>query len=157
MSSKIKFDLISTNSNDPLIIKQTTEFNERFVKYMESKHYYSGYEFCNKIGLKLKQFQELNVNMLAKIMDAYPHLSIKWLLTGEGEMEDKEMVVKYAEMVSRLRTQGRAIDTVFDSYQKTTIEAGKLINHLEEQLKDKEEEIKLLLKREIRLPNKKSH
>ncbi|MFK2575424.1 hypothetical protein ACIXQX_17595 [Bacteroides fragilis] len=113
-------------------------------KIIIEKASFSLYLFCNSTGIEPREYQNLTIELLNKIIKAYPHISLNWLITGEGEMENKEWALKYYELLVRIKTQGASFDDVIASYLKNMQNIKLKISNMEEQLEEKDKEIELL-------------
>lgn len=149
MTTSIKFNLINTEFDNPIEKNKAIEFNERVKKIIIEKASFSLYLFCNSTGIEPREYQNLSIELLNKIIKAYPHISLNWLITGEGEMENKEWALKYYELLVRIKTQGTSFDDVIASYLKNMQNIRLKISNMEELLEEKDKEIELLKKKNI--------
>lgn len=144
MTTSIKFNLINTEFDNPIEKNKAIEFNERVKKIIIEKASFSLYLFCNSTGIEPREYQNLTIELLNKIIKAYPHISLNWLITGEGEMENKEWALKYYELLVRIKTQGASFDDVIASYLNNMQNIKLKISNMEKQLEEKDKEIELL-------------
>lgn len=99
---------------------ENTEITERIKKVIEYSKL-STYSFASHIGISQSTLYTCargrvpSVELLQRILTTYPEISASWLLMGEGEMTDKD------------DTRNQTIDI------------------LKEQLKEKDEQIRMLI------------
>ena len=74
--------------------------NSRVKEFLKSKGV-TQKEFCERIGIPLSTLKtafqrnsSLSADTLSKVSIEYPHLNIKWLLTGEGEKESDRQLLR---------------------------------------------------------------
>lgn len=106
----IKFNLVATMSTDRNTVKLTQEFNDRIKILIKEKAAFSAAAFCNIIDEEFSDNKELTVELLYKIIDTYPHISMRWLITGKGDMEDKELTLQINELYAKFKMQGAIVD-----------------------------------------------
>lgn len=114
----IKFNLIATRSTDRNIAKLTQEFNDRVKIIIKDKTAFSAAAFCYSINEEFSENKELTIELLAKIIETFPHISMRWLITGKGDMEDKDLVLQYSELYARVKTQGAIVDDLMKDANK---------------------------------------
>jgi len=74
-----------------------TNIKERILQIAELKDV-SKESFCEKIGMSYGNFKgksknsAINSNAIAEIVTLYPDLNLRWLITGDGEMQLNESV-----------------------------------------------------------------
>lgn len=106
----IRFNLIATRSTDKNTVKLTQDFNNRIKILIKEKTAFSAAAFCYNINEEFAENKELTVELLSKIINTYPHLSVRWLITGEGDMEDKELSLQFNELYAKYKMQGAIVD-----------------------------------------------
>lgn len=107
MKNTIDFRFINTSS-DPY----ADAFNKRIIEVIKVKADSSPELFCMIIGIPYKENNPLTIDIIFKIKDKYPNLSLNWLLMGEGEMEDKDLALAAAEIKAKIKIQEGSLELI---------------------------------------------
>jgi hypothetical protein len=133
----IRFNLITTRSTDKNTVKLTQDFNDRIKILIKEKTAFSAAAFCYNINEDFAENKELTIELLSKIINTYPHISMRWLITGEGEMEDKDFILRYNELYARVKTQGVIVDDAIKEANKNLKWAREEIDRLNKKINKK--------------------
>lgn len=133
----VRFNLIATRSTDKNTVKLTQDFNNRIKILIKEKTAFSAAAFCYNINEEFSENKELTVELLSKIINTYPHVSMRWLITGEGDMEDKDLILRYNELYARVKTQGVILDDTIKEVNKNLKWATEEITRLNKMINKK--------------------
>lgn len=121
-------------TQNQLIIQRIEDFISE--KKISKRRFEIDLEFSNGfLSTSKKQDSSLGVDKILRITEKYKELSIKWLLTGEGDMLEKgDHVEKNIQIAHNI--QGNNHQSISDCEKEK--------KHLEEMLAEKKEEIAFL-------------
>lgn len=116
MKNDIDFSLIDTQSDSC-----AQAFNERINEIIKEKAESSPEWFCKIIDIPYAQNNLLTVDLICRIKDKYPSLSLNWLINGEGDMYDYDLSLTLAELRAKIKMQEGAFELMHSTFRKMKI------------------------------------
>lgn len=107
MKNGIDFKLVESHSDCYL-----EAFNERINEVIKVKSESSPKLFCAIVDIPYNQNNEFSIELVHKIKDKYPSLSLDWLLLGEGQMYDYDLTMTIANLKARIALYERYYDYI---------------------------------------------
>jgi transcriptional regulator with XRE-family HTH domain len=106
---------------------------ERIVKFIEAEGLTAG-EFADKIGVQRSSVSHVlngrnnpGFSFIQKILDTYPEINSRWLLTGNGNIYDDDFVNK-KEKHNKAVGQSDLFSTLDNSNDNQTPQSGKTVH-----------------------------